>query len=71
MHWTKTGLGRRPHDLRQATRLRLLDLLAFHYERSENRAKKRDYLQRAGAAAQAEELAATRERNRGFTCSTP
>lgn len=30
-----------------------LDLLAFHYERSENLAKKREYLKRAGEAAQA------------------
>jgi predicted ATPase/class 3 adenylate cyclase len=30
-----------------------IDLLAFHYERSQNEAKKREYLRRAGEAAQA------------------
>jgi predicted ATPase len=30
----------------------LVDLLAFHYERSENEAKKREYFRKAGAAAQ-------------------
>lgn len=32
---------------------RYLDLLAFHYSRSENKVKQRDYLRRAGDAAQA------------------
>ncbi len=32
---------------------RYLDLLAFHYDRSENEAKKREYLLKAGEAAQA------------------
>lgn len=31
----------------------MVDLLAFHYDRSENQAKRREYLLRAGAAAQA------------------
>jgi predicted ATPase len=33
---------------------RYIDLLAFHYDRSENEAKKREYLLKAGEAAQAD-----------------
>ncbi|MBA3534159.1 MAG: tetratricopeptide repeat protein [Ardenticatenales bacterium] len=36
-----------------------LDLLAYHYERSENLAKKREYLRKAGEAAQAATAIAT------------
>jgi class 3 adenylate cyclase/tetratricopeptide (TPR) repeat protein len=42
------------HELAAAyTEMSLLDLLAFHYGRSDNRAKQIEYLRRAGDAAQA------------------
>jgi predicted ATPase/class 3 adenylate cyclase len=40
-------------EQQSAGREQLVDLLAFHYDRSENLAKRREYLFRAGSAAQA------------------